>query len=132
MQCQRQPACQSPQPQRTTYEQTMSAHFPNISRIAYEGPKSKNPLAFKHYNPDELIEGKRMADHLRFSIVYWHTMCGQGADMFGGPTAIRPWEAGLSGLDLAKARVPVFFEIAEKLGMPSTRSMIATWPRTAR
>ena len=92
--------------------------FPEIPRIAYEGPKSKNPLAFKHYNPDEIVEGKTMRDHLRFSIVFWHTMCGQGADMFGVATAIRPWEAGLGGLDLAKARVPVFFEIAEKLGMP--------------
>ena len=92
--------------------------FPELPRIAYEGPKSKNPLAFKHYNPDEIVEGKTMRDHLRFSIVFWHTMCGQGADMFGVATAIRPWEAGLGGLDLAKARVPVFFEIAEKLGMP--------------
>lgn len=93
-------------------------HFPEIKRIAYEGPASKNPLAFKHYNADEVIDGKTMRDHLRFSIVYWHTMCGQGADMFGDTTAIRPWEKGLSGIDLAKARVPVFFEIAEKLGMP--------------
>src|SRR6187402_987770 len=96
----------------------MSSYFPDVPKIAYEGAKSKNPLAFKHYNPAEVVEGKTMAEHLRFSIVYWHTMCGQGADMFGGATAIRPWEAGLSGLDLAKARVPVFFEIAEKLGMP--------------
>ena len=59
-----------------------------------------------------------MAGHLRFSIVYWHTMCGQGADMFGGPTAVRPWDTGKTGIELAKARVPVFFEIAEKLGMP--------------
>ena len=93
-------------------------NFPDIKSIAYEGPASKNPLAFKHYKPDEVIEGKTMREHLRFSIVYWHTMCGQGADMFGAPTALRPLESGLSGLDLAKARVPVFFEIAEKLGMP--------------
>jgi xylose isomerase len=96
----------------------MSAYFPNISPIAYEGPKSKNPFAFKHYNPDEVVEGKTMRDHLRFSVVYWHTMCGLGADMFGGPTAIRPWDTGKTGLDLAKARVPVFFEFTEKLGAP--------------
>jgi xylose isomerase len=96
----------------------MSAHFPNISHIQFEGPKSKNPFAFKHYNPQEVVEGKTMHDHLRFSVVYWHTMCGQGADMFGGPTAIRPWDTGKTGLDLAKARVPVFFEFAEKLGAP--------------
>jgi xylose isomerase len=92
--------------------------FPDIAKIQYEGPQSKNPLAFKHYDADAVIEGKTMRDHLRFSVVYWHTMCGQGADMFGWGTAVRPWEAGLSGLDLAKARVPVFFEICEKLGAP--------------
>jgi xylose isomerase len=92
--------------------------FPNIGKIQYEGPQSRNPLAFKHYDADAVIEGKTMRDHLRFSVVYWHTMCGQGADMFGVPTAIRPWEAGLSGIDLAKARVPVFFEICDKLGAP--------------
>src|SRR6202012_2098257 len=94
------------------------SNFPQISRIAYEGPKSKNPFSYKHYNAEEVIEGKTMKDHLRFSVVYWHTMCGLGADMFGGPTAIRPWDAGKSGLDLAKARVPVFFEFTEKLGAP--------------
>src|SRR3954464_14327040 len=96
----------------------MSNFFPKISKIAYEGPKTKNPFAYRHYNPEEVIEGKTMADHLRFSVVYWHTMCGQGADMFGGPTAIRPWDAGKTGIELAKARVPAFFEICEKLGAP--------------
>lgn len=96
----------------------MPAAFPNVSKIQFEGPKSKNPLAFRHYNADEIVEGKTMADHLRFSVVYWHTMCGNGSDMFGAPTAIRPWEKGKNGLDLAKARVPVFFEFCEKLGAP--------------
>jgi len=96
----------------------MPAAFPRIPKIKYEGPKSKNPLAFKHYNPKEKVEGKTMEEHLRFSVVYWHTMCGQGADMFGAPTAIRPWDEGRKGLDLAKARVPVFFEFCEKLGAP--------------
>ncbi|HEY0551952.1 MAG TPA: xylose isomerase, partial [Verrucomicrobiae bacterium] len=88
------------------------------SRITFEGPKSRNPLAFKHYDADELVEGRKMSEHLRFSVAYWHTICGQGADMFGAPTAIRPWDAGKSGLELAKARVPVFFEFVEKLGAP--------------
>jgi xylose isomerase len=96
----------------------MAAAFSKIRPIQYEGPQSKNPLAFKHYNAEEIVEGKTMKEHLRFSVVYWHTMCGQGADMFGVPTAIRPWEKGLSGMDLAKARVPVFFEFCEKLGAP--------------
>ena len=92
--------------------------FPDIAKISYEGPQSKNPLAFKHYDASAVIEGKTMAEHLRFSVVYWHTMCGQGADMFGWGTAVRPWEKNFTGLDLAKARVPVFFEICEKLGAP--------------
>jgi xylose isomerase len=96
----------------------MPEAFPKIKTIQFEGPKSKNPFAFKHYNPDEKVEGRTMRDHLRFSVVYWHTMCGQGADMFGSPTAIRPWEAGKHGIDLAKARVPVFFEICKKLQAP--------------
>jgi xylose isomerase len=96
----------------------MPEAFPKIKTIQYEGPKSKNPFAFKHYNPAEKVEGRTMRDHLRFSVVYWHTMCGQGADMFGGATAIRPWEAGKNGIELARARVPVFFEICRKLQAP--------------
>src|SRR5687767_9703951 len=64
--------------------------FAKIPKIEYEGPKSKNPLAFKHYNPNEKVEGKTMKDHLRFSVTYWHTFRGMGADMFGVGTAIRP------------------------------------------
>jgi len=96
----------------------MPAAFPKIGKIHYEGPSSKNPLAYKHYNPAELVAGRSMRDHLRFSVVYWHTMCGNGTDIFGWGTAVRPWEKGLSGLDLARARVPVFFEICDKLGAP--------------
>ncbi|MFM8213582.1 MAG: xylose isomerase, partial [Pirellula sp.] len=58
-------------------------YFPDIQKIQYEGPESRNPLAFRFYNPDELIEGRSMRDHMRFSIVYWHTMRGGGADPFG-------------------------------------------------
>jgi len=94
------------------------SYFKDIPKIKFEGPKSTNPLAFKHYNPSQKIEGKTMAEHLRFSVVYWHTMRGQGADMFGAPTAIRPWDNGKDVIDTAKARVPVFFDIVDKLGAP--------------
>src|ERR1043166_5386613 len=57
--------------------------FPGISNIPYEGPRSRNPLAFKHYNPDEIVAGKTMREQLRFSVTYWHTIRGQMADMFG-------------------------------------------------
>jgi len=94
------------------------AAFPNIAPIQYEGPQSKNPLAFKWYNPNELVEGRSMKEHLRFSVVYWHTMCGDGSDMFGWGTWSRPWNNASKPLEQAKRRVPVFFEFCEKLGAP--------------
>lgn len=98
----------------------MPAAFPKIPKIQYEGPKSRNPFAFKHYNPEELVEGKSMKDHLRFSVVYWHTMCGTGSDMFGWGTWDRPWDRTTkpNSLEQAKRRVPVFFEFCDKLGAP--------------
>ena len=65
----------------------MSA-FPEISKIPFEGPSSKNPLAFRHYNPDEVVEGKSMRDHFRFAVAYWHTFRGTGSDPFGPGTCI--------------------------------------------
>src|SRR5512136_3349425 len=96
----------------------MPAAFPNVSKIPFEGPDSKNPLAFKHYNPNELVEGKSMKDHLRFSVVYWHTFRGRGSDPFGVGTAIRPWDDGSETVDNAKKRVRAAFEFMEKLGAP--------------
>jgi xylose isomerase len=93
-------------------------YFSGIPKIKYEGPSSKNPLAFKHYNPEELVEGKSMKDHLRFSVTYWHTIRGQLADMFGVGTAIRPWEDGTNSMKMAETRVRVAFEFLEKLGAP--------------
>jgi xylose isomerase len=96
----------------------MASAFPKIPKIVYEGPKSKNPLAFKHYNPEERVEGKTMKDHLRFSVTYWHTFRGQLADMFGVGTAIRPWEDGTNSVKMAQTRARVAFEFMEKLGAP--------------
>jgi xylose isomerase len=92
--------------------------FPEVAKIQYEGPDSKNPLAFRHYNPDEVVEGKTMKEHLRFSVTYWHTFRGMGADMFGVGTAVRPWEDGTSSVEMAQRRVRVAFEFMEKLGAP--------------
>ncbi|WP_206922137.1 xylose isomerase [Alicyclobacillus suci] len=92
------------------------AYFPEVKRIQYEGRKSKNPLAFKHYNPSEVVLGKTMEEHLRFAVSYWHTFTLSGSDLFGLPNMIRPWD-GYSGLDLAKKRVEAAFEFFEKMGV---------------
>jgi len=73
----------------------MQKAFDNISTIKYEGPASKNPLAFKHYNSEEMVEGKTMRDHLRFAVVYWHTFRGTGSDPFGAGTMQRPRAGGV-------------------------------------
>ncbi len=96
----------------------MAKAFPNISKIQFEGSRSKNPLSFKHYDADELVEGKTMRDHLRFSVVYWHTFRGRGVDVFGAGTAIRPWDDGTESVKNAQNRVRVAFEFIEKLGAP--------------
>jgi xylose isomerase len=94
------------------------AFFPEVSKIAYEGADSVNPLAFRHYNPGESVEGKSMKEHLRFSVAYWHTFRGTGSDPFGPGTMKRPWEDGTDSVDMAVKRVRVAFELMEKLGVP--------------
>ena len=91
------------------------AHFPDIPKIVYEGSKSKNPLAFKHYNPDEVIEGKTMREHMRFGAAYWHVMRNSLSDPFGGGTAVMPWDDYSDSVDNAKKRADVFFEFLDKI-----------------
>ena len=90
----------------------------DVQKIRYEGPDSTNPLAFRHYNPDEKVGGKTIKEHLRFSVAYWHTMRGTGSDPFGPGTIRRPWEDGTDSVDMAIKRVHVAFEFLEKLGVP--------------
>ena len=92
--------------------------FPDVSPIPFEGPASQNPLAFRHYNPDEVVEGTSMKDHLRFAVCYWHTFRGTGSDPFGPGCAVRPWEDGTDSVAMAVKRVRVAFEFMEKLGVP--------------
>ncbi len=92
--------------------------FPEVEKIRYEGPDSKNPLAFRWYNEDEVVEGKTMKEHMRFSVVYWHTFRGNGSDPFGAATMVRPWEDGTDSVENAVNRVRVAFELIEKLGAP--------------
>jgi xylose isomerase len=96
----------------------MQTAFKNISKIEYEGSDSKNPLSFRHYNPEQRVEGKTMQDHLRFSVVYWHTFRGRLSDPFGMGTAIRPWDDGTESVANAQNRVRAAFEFIEKLGAP--------------
>ena len=96
----------------------MAAAFPEIAKIPYEGPQSKNALAFRWYNASEKIEGKTMAEHLRFSVVYWHTFRGTGSDPFGAATMLRPWDDGSESVENAQRRARVAFEFIEKLGAP--------------
>jgi xylose isomerase len=96
----------------------MNPAFPDITKIPYEGPFSKNPLAFKHYNAEELVEGRTMEEQLRFSVVYWHTFRNILSDPFGAGTAIRPWDDGTNSIENACNRARVAFEFIEKLGAP--------------
>ncbi|KAJ0985003.1 hypothetical protein J5N97_003359 [Dioscorea zingiberensis] len=91
--------------------------FPGIPKIKYEGPNSKNPLSFKWYNAEEEILGKKMKDWMRFSVAFWHTFRGTGADPFGAPTKMWPWEDGTNSLAMAKRRMRANFEFINKLGV---------------
>lgn len=94
----------------------MSDFFKGIPQIKYEGPSSKNEFAFRHYNPDEIVLGKRLEDHLRFAVAYWHSFAWPGGDPFGGQTLQRPWFGDT--MDLAKLKADVAFEMFDILGVP--------------
>src|SRR5580700_8160560 len=96
----------------------MPNFFKNITHIPYEGPGSRNSLAFKHYHADEIVAGKTMREHLRFAVVYWHTFRGTGSDPFGAGTMQRPWDDGSNSVGNAQNRARVAFEFIQKLGAP--------------
>ncbi|MEM0898820.1 MAG: xylose isomerase [Pseudomonadota bacterium] len=87
------------------------------NRINYEGPDSTNPLAFRHYNPDEIVADKRMEDHLRFAVCYWHNFVWPGGDPFGGQTFDRPWFPA-DTIELAKQKADTAFQMFTLLGVP--------------
>jgi len=90
------------------------AYF-KVGKIEYEGPQSKNPLSFKYYNPDEIVMGKPMKDHLRFAMSWWHTFTFMGRDPFGGDTMFRHWDKTEDAMARAKERVYAAFEFMEKM-----------------
>ena len=93
-------------------------YFPGIDQIRYEGPDSKNPLAFKYYDENKVIAGKSMKEHFRFAIAYWHTFCNQGDDPFGPGPQDLPWLKSSDSMQKAKDKLDAAFEFISKLGAP--------------
>ena len=91
-------------------------YFPGIQKIKFEGKDSDNPLSFKYYDPEKLVNGKPMKEHLRFATAYWHTFCGTGGDPFGPGTKIYPWDIGNDPIQSAHQRLDAAFEFFTKLG----------------
>jgi len=96
----------------------LASYFKDIAPIRYEGVDSKNPLAFRHYNPEQIVLGKSMKEQLRFAVCYWHSFCSTGSDLFGGSTFERPWFEGGTALQLAEKKAEESFDFFSKLGAP--------------
>lgn len=95
----------------------MKEYFPMISKVVYEGPKSKNPFAYKYYDAERVIDGKKMKDHLKFALSYWHTLCAGGADPFGTTTMDRSYGGLTDPMEIAKAKADAGFEFMQKMGI---------------
>ena len=92
-------------------------YFPEIGKIQFEGKDSKNPLAFRYYNPEQVVAGKKMKDWFRFAMAWWHTLCAEGADQFGPGTKTFPWNESECALERAKAKMDAGFEFMQKMGI---------------
>ena len=95
----------------------MKTYFPNIDKIPYEGPQSKNPLAFRYYDANRIVAGKKLSEWCKFAMAWWHTLCAEGTDQFGGGTKTFPWAEGSDALTIAKQRVDAGFEFMQKMGI---------------
>ena len=91
-------------------------YYKGIGQIKYEGKESDNPLAFKYYNPSQLVAGKTMSEHFKFAVAYWHTFCGVGADPFGPGTQNFPWDQSNDPVQAAKDKADAAFEFITKMG----------------
>ena len=96
----------------------MKEFFKGIKPIPYEGPDSKNPLAFKYYDENEVLGKMTMRQHMRFSVAFWHSFKGTGADPFGGAVYDRPWDASTEPMKRAEDTMRAAFEFTSKLGAP--------------
>ncbi|HEY5591694.1 MAG TPA: xylose isomerase [Paludibacter sp.] len=92
-------------------------YFPSVGKIKFEGKESRNPLAFRFYDAEKVVYGRKMKDWFKFSMAYWHTLCGDSADPFGGPTKIFPWNGASSAVDAAKEKMDAGFEFMTKIGI---------------
>lgn len=92
-------------------------YFANIGKIKYEGATSKNPLAFRYYDAERVVMGKKMKDWLKFAMAWWHTLCAEGGDQFGGGTKTFPWNSNPDPVAAAKEKADAGFEIMQKLGI---------------
>ena len=96
---------------------TTKEYFPEIGKIKFEGKESKNPLAFRFYDAEKVVYGKKMKDWFKFSIAWWHTLCADGGDPFGPGTKSFPWAQGASALEIAKQKMDAGFELMQKIGI---------------
>ena len=92
----------------------MKEFFENVPKVMYEGPESKNPFSFKFYQPEEMIGGKTMREQLKFALSYWHTMCGDGTDMFGRGTVDKSF-GGTEPMEIYRRKAYAAFELMDKL-----------------
>ncbi|HXO75701.1 MAG TPA: hypothetical protein VN824_10710, partial [Puia sp.] len=92
--------------------------FKGIGQIKYEGPGTDNPLAYRWYDANKVVAGKSMKEHLRFAVAYWHSFVGNGADPFGEPTHIFPWNENADAVTRAKDKMDAAFEFITKLDLP--------------
>ena len=91
--------------------------FPGIEKIKFEGKDSKNPMAFRYYDAEKVINGKKMKDWLRFAMAWWHTLCAEGGDQFGGGTKQFPWNGNADAIQAAKDKMDAGFEFMQKMGI---------------
>ena len=96
---------------------TTKEYFPGIGKIQFEGKESKNPLAFRYYEAEKIVGGKKMKDWLRFSMAWWHTLCAEGSDQFGGGTKTFPWNSATDPIQAAKDKMDAGFEFMQKCGI---------------
>ncbi|MFR9496473.1 MAG: xylose isomerase [Rikenellaceae bacterium] len=92
-------------------------YFPQVGKIAFEGKESKNPLAYRYYDAEKVVYGRKMKDWFRFSMAWWHTLCADGGDQFGGGTQVHPWIEGETALEVAKNKMDAGFEFMQKMGI---------------